>query len=108
MKNHLIAAITNPALDPVLGADQSGAPLGLLMARLYRTAVMVGGVALLLYIAWAGINWITAGGDKNKVEEAKNRLTNAIVGMVILVAATGIIVFLGHQLFGMDLLNPSL
>lgn len=104
----LIAAITNTALDPSMVGEDGGATLGLLMARLYRTAVMVGGVALLLYIAWAGINWITAGGDKNKVEEAKNRLTNAIVGMVILVAATGIIVFLGHQLFGMDLLNPSL
>jgi hypothetical protein len=103
-----IAAITNRALDPALGAAQNGGvSLGLLMARLYRTAVLLGALALFIYIAWSGLGWITAGGDKGKVDEAKARLTNGIIGMAILVATAAIANFLS-QLFGFDLLNPVL
>lgn len=103
-----IAQITNPVLEGSLGSgDNGGASLGLLMARLYRTAVLAGSLALLLYIAWSGIEWITAGGDSKKVDDAKARLTNGIIGMAILVGTTAIAAFLS-QLFGVDLLNPSL
>ena len=102
-----LAAITNPALNPEFGEGRGDSALGLLIARLYRTAVIVGALALLLYIAWGGLNWITAGGDKGKTEQARNQITNGIIGMAVLVASTAIAAFLS-QLFGIDLLNPTL
>lgn len=108
MKTYL-AQITNPALTeiPEYGSGDGGIGLGLLMARLYRTAVIIGGLALFLYIAWGGLNWITAGGDKGKLETARNQITGGVIGMAILVASTAIVAFVG-QLFGFDLLNPIL
>jgi hypothetical protein len=104
----LIAQITNPVIDQALGSGtDGGASLGLLMGRLYRTAILVGGLALLLYIVWSGVEWITGGGDKGKIDAAKARLTNGIIGMAILVGTAAIAAFLG-QLFGFDLLNPAL
>lgn len=102
-----IAAITNTALDPKYGSGDGGTNLGLLMGNLYNVVVMVGGLALFLYIAWGGINWITAGGDKNKLESAQHQITNGIIGMAVLVASAAIAAFLS-QLFGIDLLNPGL
>jgi len=104
MKTYL-AQIVNPAIHKYNSTD-GGANLGELVAGLYRAAVMAGALALLLFIAWGGVNWLTAGGDKGKLTEAKDRITQGIVGMAILVATTAIAAFL-TQLFGVDLLNPS-
>jgi hypothetical protein len=103
-----IAAIKNRAITTQpYGSGDGGEALGLLIARLYRTAVLVGALALFLYIAWGGINWITAGGDKGKVEAARNQITNGIIGMAVLVGSAAIAAFLS-QLFGFELLNPTL
>jgi hypothetical protein len=108
--NRLLAqAIHNPVIDQALGGEGTLGELALaeLMARLFRTLVVVGGLALLLYLAWGGINWITAGGDKAKVEDARNKITNAVMGMAILVATVAIAIFLSGA-FGFNLLNPEL
>lgn len=109
MSKPLLAQVYNPVLDPTLGgANTSGnTALALLMATLFRTLVVVGGLALLLFMAWGGISWITAGGDKSKVEQARDRITNAIVGMAFLVATIAVALFL-QTVFGFNLLNPTL
>jgi hypothetical protein len=100
--------IQNRAIDTALGASgDGGTSLGLLIGNLYRAAVMAGGLALLLYMVWGGLNWVTAGGDEKKVEEAKGKITNGIVGMAILVGTAAIASFIG-KMFGIDLLNPSM
>jgi len=102
----LIAAITNPVVQK-FGSGDGDVAIGLLMARIYRTAILVGGLALLLFIAWGGLNWITAGGNEKKVEEAKDKITNGIIGMTVLVGTAALAAFIGKAL-GLDLLNPSL
>lgn len=44
-----------------------------------------------LYIVWGGITWITSGGDKGKTEEARNKITAAVVGLIILLASFAIL-----------------
>lgn len=48
------------------------------------------GLILVIYIIQAGIMYMTAGGDPAKVDKAKKMITQAIVGMVIIVAAYSI------------------
>jgi arginine exporter protein ArgO len=104
----LLAQITNPVILPSLGAgEQGGVSIAILMARLFRTILVVGGIALLLYLAWGGLSWITAGADKNKLEEAKTRIENALMGMAVLAGTIAIALFL-QWTFGFDLLNPTL
>lgn len=101
-----IAQITNPALiNSNLGSGDGGSALGIIMGNLYNTLVMVGALALLLYLAWGGINWITAGGKAEKIEEAKDKITNAVVGMIALIAVIAVSNVLS-KLFGFNLLNP--
>lgn len=48
------------------------------------------GVVLLVLVIFSGGQWMMAGGDSGKVEEAKTRIINATVGLVIVFAALAI------------------
>lgn len=104
MKPTQLAQITNPVLNPQIGAASGNSALALLMANLFRTAVIVGGLALLLFIAWGGLQWITAGGDKTKVDEARARLTNAVLGLAIVAAAWAIFKLVNY-FFGLNIVS---
>jgi len=45
------------------------------------------------FLIFGGIQWITSGGDKGKTEEARNKITAAVVGLLILGASWAIINF---------------
>ncbi|MFW6143695.1 MAG: pilin [Patescibacteria group bacterium] len=48
---------------------------------------IIAGVLLFLYLTFGGFKYLTAGGDEKAVDEAKKVMTNAIVGLVIIVCA---------------------
>lgn len=48
-----------------------------------------------------GISWITAAGDKTKLTQARDKLTNAFVGLVIVVAGWAVLALAG-QFFGWE------
>ena len=58
-------------------------------------------VALLLvflYLILGGIQWITSGGDKGKTEEARNKITAAVIGIIILAASYALVQFVAYIL----------
>lgn len=54
-----------------------------------------------------GVGWLASGGDKTKLEGARSRITNAFIGLIIVVAAWGIIALMGQFLGGYDILLPE-
>ena len=54
----------------------------------------------------AGFNWINAGGDKNAIQAAQQKITNSLIGLIIVVSAWVIIAVIG-QLLGLSILNPG-
>lgn len=56
------------------------------------------GVVAVIMIMVAGLKYITASGDSSKVQSAKNTLTYAIVGIVIVALAQGISQFVLKQI----------
>lgn len=54
----------------------------------------------------AAVSIIGAGGDKAKMEMARKKITNSIVGLVAVVAAVFLIDLIGG-LLGLDILNPA-
>ncbi len=69
-----------------------------LIAQFLSVAFILGGVILLAMILWGGIAWMTAGGDQNKLKAAQGRLSNALIGFVILVAMRAIVGFVATVL----------
>ena len=78
-------------------APPTGAPtdLGNFTGGAIRIFIIVAGFALLIYLFWGAFDWITSEGDKEKVGKARNKIINAIIGVVILAAAFAIIQVLG-------------
>ncbi|MBM3283188.1 hypothetical protein FJY90_02945 [Candidatus Gottesmanbacteria bacterium] len=61
------------------------------LASLVNNAVpyvfSISGIVLLLYLVWGGFNYLTSMGDPKKAESAKGKITNAIIGFVIIFVA---------------------
>lgn len=98
--------IQNKALPGVLGSGDGGTALAVLISNLWRAVIVLGGLALLLYLVWGGLEWVMAGGDKTKVENARAKITQGVMGMAVLSATVAIAIFLSEVL-QLDLLNPQ-
>jgi len=75
--------IINKAL-PAFIREEADRGLGYYFANLWKTIVILGGLALLMYLIWGAIDWLMSQGDKQKLENAKNKITHAILGLAIL------------------------
>lgn len=69
------------------------------------TVVMVIAILLvLLYLVLGGIEWITSGGEKGKTEAARNKITAAVIGIIILASAYALASFVAY-IMNFDLAN---
>ncbi len=60
---------------------------GALVNSVLSIVMVIALLLVLLYLVLGGIEWITSGGDKGKTESARNKITAAIIGIIILAAA---------------------
>lgn len=51
-----------------------------------------------------GVGWISAGGDKGKVEQARAKITSGVQGVVVVIAAIFVIQLVG-MIFDIDFLD---
>lgn len=65
-----------------------------IIGRLINVFLGFVGVILLIILLYAGFLWMTAGGDAEKVQRAKDWIKNAIIGLIILVSAFAIVRFI--------------
>jgi hypothetical protein len=76
------------------GYDISATPSPELIAgRIVQIVLSLLGVAFLGFMIYAGIMWMTAQGNEQKVEKAKSMITESIVGLIIVIAAYAIAYF---------------
>ncbi len=64
--------------------------IGSLLTGLLNMVMFVAALLVFFYLIWGGIQWITSGGDKGKTEEARNKITAAIIGLAVLAASYAI------------------
>lgn len=67
-------------------------------ARIVQIALGFLGILVLGLIIYAGYVWMTSAGNAEKVEKAKNTLKNALIGLIIILSAFGIVSFIISQL----------
>ncbi len=99
-------AIQNNALPAAIASKSPGEGLAFYIAQLWKTIVIVGSLAFLLYLVWGGIQWLMSGGDKTKVEEAKAKISNAIMGLAVLVISYAVVLFI-EAVFKINILKPE-
>lgn len=71
----------------IQGSTTLISPIGTLNQLLQIAAsavLLVGTLAVLYFLLYGAFSWITAGGEKGKIEEARTMMTQGIVGLIIL------------------------
>jgi len=66
---------------------------------LWRASITLGSLAVIAFFLLGAFEWITSGGDKTKVENARNKITSAVIGLVLLVSSFVLLSFLSKLLF---------
>jgi len=47
--------------------------------------ILVAAIVMLIYLLLGAFDWITSGGEKEKITKAQNKITNAVVGLIIVI-----------------------
>ena len=84
-------------------AIKTVAALAFFISNVIGFLAVVAGILFVFQFMIAGFNWITAGGDKAKLEQTQQKLLNSIIGLVIVLAAYAIVSLIGKVL-GFDIL----
>ena len=77
---------------------------GQLINGVLSFVMVIAALLVFLYLIWGGIEWITSGGDKGKTETARNKITSAVIGLIV-VAASYAILTLALNFLGFSDLN---
>ena len=64
--------------------------VGPLISQFLSIAISISTLLLLIYLILSGIQWLTSGGEKTAVAAAKERMTAAFIGLVIVLSAWAI------------------
>ncbi len=56
---------------------------------------IIAAITVVFMLLWGAIEWILSGGDQEKLENAQKRITNAIIGIVLLAIVFAILQFVG-------------
>ncbi len=104
----LVASVSSVAaevdIEPINAGRGYAENFGTMFSSMLNVVMLVAALLVFAYMIWGGIEWITSGGDKGKAESARNKLTAAIIGLVI-VAASYAVVTLVVQFLGFGSFN---
>lgn len=94
MNNLLAQNFTNPVVGSSLRSYES-AKADTFLEKLVPNGVgllfVAGSVFFFFQLIWGAVSWVLSGGDKGSLESAKNRLSHAIIGFVLLIASFALI-----------------
>ncbi len=97
--------IKNTSLPAQIQAYSPGEGLAFYIAQLWRAVVTVGGIAVLIFLIWGGVEWLTAGGDKTRVETAQKMISNSLIGLAVLIGSYALTLFV-QGAFKINILAP--
>lgn len=63
----------------------------IIVMNIVQWLIIAGGYVALYFIIWGGFKYITSAGDPQKVTGAKNAITNAVIGLIIVLASVAIV-----------------
>jgi len=93
----------------IVTTDPAYSTLNTLTPGMYSLAAInilfgLAGVLSFIFLLWGGIQWITAGGDKDAVEKGRRRIMQALTGIAIVFSGYAII-YIIRVLFQVNVLQ---
>ncbi|MDD3711611.1 MAG: hypothetical protein PHP37_03370 [Patescibacteria group bacterium] len=73
--------------------DRSSSSPESVIAMVIQALLSIVGVVFIIIIIYGGIIWMTAGGNEEKIDKAKDLVKRAVIGLIIVVSAYAISIF---------------
>lgn len=86
----LISAQSALALTILNPLGDNGSDIPTLISTIAQWLLKIGSVIAVIVILWAALVFMTSGGNKDRITTARQTLWYAIIGLVILLLATGV------------------
>jgi hypothetical protein len=98
---------TSPMGTDIMGEENPTLAVGI--KYLYEWGVGLGGVAVFIALIMAGFEYITSIGNPSKMQDAFNRIRDAIIGLVILLSSYAVLNVVGINLkeLKIDVFKPD-
>lgn len=97
-----LGTIGGDGLGPFAGSGVDGATaIAKIVSSIIGLMTIAAGIWFLFQFIIGGFNMISAGGDKAKLQSSRDRLTNAFIGLIVVVAGWAIL-SLASTFFGVD------
>lgn len=93
--------IRNPGGNTIIAPDT---PPGAVISFIIGFIIVVAFILALFFIVLGGIQWITSGGDKAKVDAARNHIIAAVIGLIV-IALSFVIINVVLSALGLGSLN---
>jgi len=84
-----------PWTQKIIGGAEPSTIMTNIISNAIGAMTIGAGIWFLFQAIIAGYNYLSAGGDKTKIEASGRRLTNSLIGIAVVVAAYGILALLG-------------
>lgn len=78
---------------------EQGSP-EIIAGKIMGTILTWTGVIFLILIFVGGLTWMTAQGNEQQVQKAKDMIVAALLGLIIIMSAYAITAYVGQNLFG--------
>ena len=95
----------NPIMDSL--CKLTGDNIGIIIQNVVVFIIVIAVIIALIYLLYGGIKWVTSKGEKTEVEAARNHITAAITGLIIVFLAIFIITII-LSFFGLHITNLQL
>lgn len=83
------------AIPGIPAVDNPNASPGNLIGNALKILYIFGGLAVLFFMVWGAFDWITSGGEKEKVAAAQKKITNSLIGLALLALSAFIVALFG-------------
>ena len=88
------------------GIETAAGYFSKIISNVIGVMTIAGGIWFIFQLIIGGYNWMASAGDQAKLQEAHKRISNALVGLVILVAAYALI-WIISEILGFRILQPQ-
>lgn len=102
-----LAAPGAPALSIAKPDNVAITNIGTLISGAVKGSLLVAAILVFAYLIMGGIQWITSGGDKGKTQEARDKITAALVGLAVVASAWAVMLIIQY-FFGISVLDENL
>jgi fumarate reductase subunit D len=84
-------------IDPT---DNPQIAISNLLATGLKLFIVVASLVLLIFLLWGALDWIISGGEKEKIGKAQSKITNSIIGFLLIFVVLAIFGVLTGDILG--------